>query len=74
MGGIVLSEPNLVPMAPKERADAVRLLAALMLAARPSPSGAGTSRSSSPVAAEALPIAEESNGKVGTDEEAGEAA
>lgn len=70
MGRIVLAEPTLVPMAPEERADAVRLLAALMLAARPSPSGAHTARG----VAETLPIAEEAIGKILPDNEAGEAA
>lgn len=72
MGRIVLAEPTLVLMAPKERADAVRLLAALMLAARPS--GDGKAQSSSQPAAEALPIAEEAIGKIPHDKEAGEAA
>jgi hypothetical protein len=61
-------------MRPKERADAVRLLAALMLAARPGPAGRTRDEVLSPAPAEALPMAGVTNGNTRTDNEPGEAA
>lgn len=71
---VVLAEPVLVAMRPKERADAVRLLAALMLAARPGSAARHRDEVLNSSLAEALPMAEVTNGNPQTDDEPGEAA
>lgn len=61
-------------MRPKERADAVRLLAALMLAARPGSAARHRNEVLNSALAETLPMAEVTNGNPHTGNEPDEAA